>query len=76
LVFSPLHESLVTGGDSAQLIPDVRVMHTVSSGKDLFGERLPAASQQLNVRHWEGSKSSIEPDPYHADVGKFVGLPT
>jgi len=42
LVFNQLRQSLVTGGDCAYLLPDVRVMYAVSSGKDLFGERQKA----------------------------------
>jgi hypothetical protein len=43
LVFDQLSHSLVTGADCAYLLPDVRVMYTVSSGKDLIGERQQAA---------------------------------
>jgi len=42
LVFNPLRKSFITGGDSAYLISDVRVMYAVSAGKDLFGEHPPA----------------------------------
>jgi len=42
LVFNQLRQSLIAGGDYEFLLPDVRVMYAVSTGKDLFGERQKA----------------------------------
>jgi hypothetical protein len=45
LVFNPLRQSLVARSDSADLIPDVCIMHTVSPLQDLFCARPIVACQ-------------------------------
>jgi hypothetical protein len=74
LFFNPLRQSLITGGDSAYLLPYVRVMNTISPGKGLCGEHPPAACQVRHCRR--ASKCGIKPAVYHIKAGKSVGLPT